>query len=74
MPAFPVYDWDQLESGQIVQVIKSPGLSKREYFAVMALQGLIANPELSQGYSSCMEKAQEAVELADALLAELSKS
>lgn len=50
----------------------SPGLTKREYFAAMALQGLLAG---SQGKVAWSEKqfAIGAINLADALIAELSK-
>lgn len=47
------------------------GLTKREAFAMAAMQGLCANPDLttaSSGRLSCM-----AVEIADSLLAELAK-
>lgn len=45
------------------------GLTKRELFAAMAMQGLAADPEPRGG----MEAASIAVEWADALIAELSK-
>lgn len=61
----------------------SAGLSKRELFAAMALQGMLANPEryayitakmergeLTQD-SASMKNARKAVYLADALLAAL---
>jgi hypothetical protein len=49
-----------------------PGLTKREYFAAIAMQGLLAaaNPEVFMGTISL---AAEAVERADALIAELNK-
>ena len=48
------------------------GLTKREYFAAMAMQGQVAN---SKYPDSCTAKAYAtwSVELADALLAELAK-
>lgn len=48
------------------------GLSKREYFAAMAMQGLIAG---SQGRVKWNETqfAMGAINLADALIAELNK-
>jgi len=46
-----------------------PGLTKREYFAAMALQGLIA----SEVTASVSEFVSKSVDLADALLAELEK-
>lgn len=43
------------------------GLTKREYFAGVALQGLLVDPNRSDIY------AREAVAYADALLAELAR-
>lgn len=56
------------------------GLTKREYFAAMAMQGILAN-SAEQSYSnqqpcsflSIQEQAQMAVQYADALLSELEK-
>jgi len=45
------------------------GLTKREQFAMAAMQGILAKPEVSMNYA-----AQDAVKLADELLAELEKS
>ena len=48
----------------------SNGLTKREYFAAMALQGLLADYE-----SECIEDySKYAVKLADSLIEELSKT
>lgn len=49
------------------------GLSKREYFAALAMQGLLSyhHPEKSINHESV---AREATICADALLTELSKS
>ena len=47
----------------------SYGLTKREYFAAMALQGLLAQPS----YLDFHLKAEKAVRLADALIEELNK-
>lgn len=45
------------------------GLTKREYFAAMAMQGCIAS-----GFQTSMEKqAESAVEAADALITQLNK-
>lgn len=46
------------------------GLTKREQFAAMAMQGLLANAELERFYDGVELMA---VEKADALLAELEK-
>ena len=48
----------------------SNGLTKREYFSAMALQGLLADRKLG----SIQEHAEYAVKLADALIEELSKT
>ena len=47
------------------------GLTKREYFAAKALQGLLANPNHDGKFS---DFAEDAVKHADALLAELAKT
>lgn len=55
----------------------SNGLSKREYFAGLAMQGIAANPttQCSEGQLRDLAKiiAKTAVQLADALLDELSE-
>ena len=47
----------------------STGLTKREYFAAMALQGLLANDS-----GLITSKARDAVKAADALIEELNKT
>jgi hypothetical protein len=50
----------------------SNGLTKREYFAVMAMQGIIANKD---GLDIKIERIVEsAVDTADALIEELNKT
>ena len=50
----------------------SEGLTKREYFAAMALQGIIANKD---GLDIKIERIVEsAVDTADALIEELNKT
>jgi hypothetical protein len=46
------------------------GLTKREFFAAMALQGLLADPYSTQEFA---DMASMSVQVADALIAELSK-
>lgn len=46
-------------------------LTKREYFAAMAMQGILSNPALEQAAFRAI--AMEVVEMADALIAELEK-
>lgn len=49
------------------------GLTKREYFAAMALQGIIAHPKEWEGCPLEPIMAGMAVCFADALIAELNK-
>jgi hypothetical protein len=56
-PAYPD-NWDA----------KLPGLTKREYFAAMAMQGLLANATMGTTFV-----AEDSVSVADALLKELEK-
>jgi hypothetical protein len=46
------------------------GLTKREYFAAMAMQALLSDPNISTTYS---HYAENAVQAADALIAALNK-
>ncbi len=52
--------------------IEYQGLTKREYFAAMAMQGILANE--NTGLSPNEVVAKESVKLADLLLAELDKT
>ena len=54
----------------LIDDVVASGLTKRELFAAMAMQGLISNPDKSYD-SACA--ASDAVAFADALLAELAK-
>lgn len=65
-PAFPVHGRPHAP-GAILD-----GLTKREYFAALAMQGMCGLPSGSYSYPG--QLAIEAVETADALLAELAKS
>lgn len=60
---------DHVNSDGAVQRHEYKGLTKREYFAAMALQGLLsrANPSISQTY------AEQAVVWADQLINTLNK-
>jgi hypothetical protein len=61
--AFPIIAEDYIIDG---------GLTKREYFAAMALQGIIANKD---GLDIKIERIVEsAVDTADSLIEELSKT
>lgn len=50
----------------------SPGLTKRELLAAMAMQGMSGNNSVFEGVGAAFV-AEAAVEMADALLAELAK-
>lgn len=51
----------------------SDGLTKREYFAAMAMQGMLASETEASNYGHVSLLAEQAVKRADALLAELAK-
>jgi hypothetical protein len=69
---------DKNQTGMNTAIYK--GLSKREYMATMAMQGLASTHSKMEQYSvnvGCVdveEIAKESVALADALLAELEKT
>jgi hypothetical protein len=83
LPAYPTIDWDQLESGQIIQKVGDPGLTKLELVASGAMNALIGNWDSSckicdsdpryDGQNFKEVVAINAAEFAHALLAELSK-
>lgn len=50
-----------------------PGLTKREYFASMAMQGICSNMDNPVLQSSPMNVAAESVQFADALIKQLNK-
>jgi hypothetical protein len=64
-PAFSVIEFDDLGLSKIAGV----GLTKREYFAAMAMQGIISD---STGLAF-EEIAHDAVRFADALIAALER-
>ena len=72
-PAFPVLELKEMGDKFLLDCAAA-GVSKREYFAAKAMQGFISNSTFFQGYSSNADMARQAVEMADTLLAELSKS
>ena len=74
-PAFPSADsqpfgWQV--TGELPKKIQ--GLTKREYFAGLAMQGLCADPNNHDLFSSIEHAAQNAVAIADAILAELERA
>lgn len=62
-PAMP----SMLKAGDMA--LSEGGLTKREYFAAMAMQGLCCR----EGYGSMEDVAHDALAVANALLAELEK-
>lgn len=66
MPAMPVVEFDD-------NVGSKDGLTKREYFAAMAMQGILSSV-LEQGVDVGRDQvAIDSVRMADALLAELER-
>jgi len=68
-PANPTMGWEEIgDRGEKLSVTDMPGLSKREYFAAMVLQGMLA----CGGYDTTL-LPQGAVNIADNLIVELNK-
>lgn len=73
-PAFPCDEVEYADSGEVSVVAHNYGLTKREYFAGLAIQGICANPEaLMRDNSGYPVLARAAANIADALLAKLNK-
>lgn len=69
----------QFKDGSVKKTFTNFGLTKREYFAAMAMQGLLANniyhnPLEKQQMISVPALAKAATSYADAILSELSKT
>lgn len=83
MPAMPTYDVIETCSadgneGPFLVTDNNSGLSKREHFAAMAMQGMLANTDMmkvvmdSDEFASPWDDyAEQAIKQADALLAAL---
>lgn len=56
-----------------ISVYRATGLTKREYFAAVAMQGMIASGILAHDDSAPSDAATWAVECADALIDALNK-
>lgn len=72
-PAFPVLEMQSIGGKQFLDCT-APGLTKREYFAVMAMQGICASEypkDMPQSFADWA--AEMATCCADALIEELSK-
>lgn len=55
-------------------LLESPGISRRDYFAAMALNGIVSGGWYEHLDSIKTKGVQHAVELADALISELDKT
>ncbi|MFA5897827.1 MAG: hypothetical protein WC829_01810 [Hyphomicrobium sp.] len=73
-PAFPMVDKYGRPAINLASAVErdpfGAGLTKREYFAAMAMQGLLSNPNVSVSYE---EYSKQSVFHADATIAELAK-
>ena len=73
LPANPTIYADMGHNGQREIYCDQTGLTKREMFAMAAMQGMLSNPTL--GYDvGCSTVAECATGYADALLAELERT
>ncbi len=71
-PASPTEETRRNSYGDISERTTVPGLTKRELFAAMAMQGQCAN-SIPGSHHSFENTARDAVQYADALLKELAK-
>ena len=69
---WPAYPNQPLDGSGMPRAEHAPGLTKRELFAAMAMQGLCANETWELNHVP-KQTASDAVEYADALLKELAK-
>ncbi len=73
LPAMPFQEVTSITGGMITGFKNHSGLSKREQFAMAAMQGLCAN-SIAGSHHTFKNLAAEAVAYADALLAELERA
>jgi len=80
LPAFPAMDANYRD-GVATLELRYDGLSKREYFTAMAMQGILAGTNkdddryhVNGGYLHPESVADVSVTIADAILLELSKT
>lgn len=83
-PVFPIHQIEQaiqlfVDEPPTPALLTSPGLTRRELFAAMAMQGLSANHEVQVALAQIDGNLEEwiakaSVQAADALIAELEKS
>ncbi|TXG77595.1 hypothetical protein E6Q11_02380 [Candidatus Dojkabacteria bacterium] len=69
-PAIPAFEGRPMPNTNLPLFIPIGGLSKRDYFAAMAMQGMLGNQKINPQW---VDLPLEAVQKADHLLAELSK-
>jgi hypothetical protein len=60
-------------NGDTIREDTHQGLTKRELFAALALQGILANGEMSPGYGP-LEQVADAVDYANKLCSELKRT
>jgi len=70
-PANPTIGWELTAHGDPVVITDQYGLTKREYFAAMAIQGLLTSTKYI--LYPITQVAKDAVNYADALIKELNK-
>jgi hypothetical protein len=70
LPASPFQEVTSIHGGCVTGYKNYKGLTKREHFASMMMQGLLSNPDKDFFRD---DLAEEAVALADSLLAALEK-
>lgn len=69
-PAFAIVTHEETNIPGYMREVPHHGLNKREYFAALAMQGMLSDSSYFGSHDEC---ASEAVELADALIKELNK-
>lgn len=73
-PAYSVRGFVADASGALCgETVQHAGLTKRELFAAMAMQGILSNQGLIDSPNHSQYAALTAIEHADALIAELNK-
>ena len=65
---FVITKWRETSTGEKKYEVENTPLTKREYFAGLAMQGICANGARNQGHSPDSDYAKQAVEMADALI------
>jgi hypothetical protein len=71
--ATPILKKSAVDEKGIIHYLIEGGMTKREVFAGQAMQGLLTNSFIQETGMSMIGVAMDAVEAADALIAELEK-